>query len=134
MANRAAVVLGYLRGREPVYKQLLERMVEARSYTRDPRGIARQAQLTADAFRNVLSLGSHTETIASDAAFDHGPHLICSNANEVVGHPLEGGGDGGHGFVQRVGLVSHLDTVYLDSELDRHAFGWRDDADDTGNV
>ena len=117
----------YLRTREPVYKELLETMVEARSYTADPVGIARQAQITADAFSNQLSLGSFTETVASAAA-EHGPHLVCSNANEVVA------AQEGAAAVRRVGLLSHLDTVYPDSELDRHNFGWVDDTEHSGNM
>ena len=102
-------VLERRRGR---YFELLERMVAINSFTRNIEGIEALGELTAEAF---ATLGFHPERIrAQDPRY--GRHLVMTRESADPDAP-------------RIGLVSHLDTVFPAEEERRHDFRWREDGD-----
>jgi glutamate carboxypeptidase len=98
----------YLEGNLPSYLNLLQEMVAINSFTRNAAGVEQLARLTATRF---AQLGFTAELVPSDEE-DFGPHLVLSRQ-----------GSGG----QRVGLVSHLDTVFPPAEEEANDFFWREE-------
>ncbi len=101
-----------LRRREASYLDLLQRMVAINSFTRNHDGIEALGDLTAEAF---AALGFRSERIP---ARDHryGRHLVLSR--EAAGPSAP-----------RIGLVSHLDTVFTPEEELLNDFIWREEGD-----
>ena len=90
--------------------ELLRQMVAINSHTLNRAGVNRLGQFTAQAF---AELGFRAEFIPSvNPAF--GDHLVLTRP-----------GTGG----QRVGFISHLDTVYSAEEETRNDFQWRVEGD-----
>lgn len=103
----------YVEGREAHYLDLLRRMVEINSFTLNRDGVENLADLTADAF---APLGFQAEKVpARNPAF--GRHLVLTR--EARGTPS----------APRIGLVSHLDTVFPPEEEKLHDFAWREEGD-----
>ncbi|MCP3961810.1 MAG: M20 family metallopeptidase [bacterium] len=101
-----------LRRRETRYLDLLRRMVAINTFTDNPQGVEELGRLTARAFE---SLGFRAETVpAADRRY--GPHLVLTREAPDPAAP-------------RIGLVSHLDTVFSAEEERRHDFRWREDGD-----
>lgn len=96
----------YLNGQLPFYLDLLHQMVSINSFTANAAGVNKLGGLTAGAF---AGLGFTAEKIPSKApAF--GRHLVLTR-------PGKSG--------RKIGLVSHLDTVFPPDEELRHNFVWR---------
>jgi len=94
----------------PRYLEILRDMVGINSYTLNPSGVERLADYTAGAFSG---LGFADERVPS--AFPaYGKHLVLSR----------GGASG-----RKIGLVSHLDTVFSPEEEERNDFRWRVEGD-----
>lgn len=92
--------------------ELLERLVAVNSFTTNPDGVRRVAELTAAAF---APLGFEAEMVpAANAA--HGPHLILRRPRQIPGAPT-------------IALISHHDTVFPADEERRNAFAWRREGD-----
>ena len=99
--------------RLPRYLQLLRRMVEINSFTRNRQGIDALGRLTAEAFGE---LGFFSERVAAEDR-RYGDHLVLTR-------------DAGVGTdCPQIGLISHLDTVFTTEEEHRHNFVWREDGD-----
>lgn len=96
--------------RLPTYLALLEEMVAINSFTRNAAGVDRLGDLTATAF---AALGFGAERVASRNAA-HGAHLVLSRGGRSDG---------------RVGLISHLDTVFPAEEERANGFAFRPDGD-----
>ncbi len=88
------------------YMQMLRSMVDINSFTVNPEGVNQLASVTADHF---AALGFSAESVPSTTP-EYGDHLVLTRA-----------GSGPH----RVGLVSHLDTVFSAEEEQRNDFSWR---------
>lgn len=88
------------------YMDMLKRMVDINSFTINPDGIGDLAAVTAEQF---TALGFSAETIPSTYP-DYGTHLVLTRP-----------GSGPH----RLGLVSHLDTVFSAEEEQQNSFSWR---------
>ncbi len=89
---------------------LLRQMVEINSFTANRVGVNKLGQLTAAAFAN---LGFTAETVqAANPAY--GKHLILVR-------PGQSG--------RKIGLISHLDTVFPPEEEVRNNFFWRQEGD-----
>lgn len=100
----------YLQENESFYLDLLRRMVAINSFTANGPGVDELGQLTASVFE---SLGFRAETVQS--------------VNPLYGHHLVLTREGGSG--RKIGLVSHLDTVFpADEEIDND-FAWRVEGD-----
>jgi glutamate carboxypeptidase len=97
------------------YLPLLRRMVAVNSFTANPAGVNELGQLTAEIF---ASLGFESETIQSVDPL-YGKHLILTR----YGIPHDGQD------APRIGLVSHLDTVFPDDEELLNDFHWRVEGD-----
>jgi len=101
----------YLHQHLPENLDLLRQMVSINSFTSNPAGVNALGKLTASAFSE---LGFEAEFVqASD--FIYGQHLILTRQ----GRSLNGSG------VPKIGLVSHLDTVYPAAEERDNDFHWR---------
>lgn len=101
-----------LRRREARYLDLLRQMVAINSFTRNLEGIEALGDLTARAFAD---LGFNSERVpAKDRRY--GRHLVMSREAADPAAP-------------RIGLVSHLDTVFPAEEEHRHDFRWREEGD-----
>ena len=94
----------------PGYLDLLKRMVAINSFTANAAGVNELGRLTADAFAN---LGFEAEFVQS-AIPHYGRHLVLTR---------QGSGE------QKIGMVSHLDTVFPPEEEERNNFAWREAGD-----
>lgn len=91
----------------PSYLNLLRQMVEINSFTANPAGVKALADFTAQAF---APLGFTAETAPSpNPAYSR--HLILTR-------PGRSG--------RKIGLISHLDTVFPPEEEIRNDFAWRE--------
>jgi glutamate carboxypeptidase len=91
----------------PATLALLREMVQLNSFTLNPSGVNRLAELTAERF---APLGFQAEHVASvNPRF--GRHLVLRRAG--TGH-------------NHIGLISHLDTVFSEQEEAAHQFHWRE--------
>jgi glutamate carboxypeptidase len=100
-------IQAYLENNLPAYFDLLRRMVEVNSFTANPAGVRAVAELTAAAF---APLGFTAETIPSTNP-DFGPHLVLTRPGATR---------------PKIGLISHLDTVFPPEEEIRNNFVWRE--------
>jgi glutamate carboxypeptidase len=96
----------YLMASLPVYMDLLQEMVEINSFTANASGINALGELTARAF---APLGFTAETIQSVNP-DYGRHLVLTR------HGRSG---------RKIGMISHLDTVFPAAEEQANDFRWR---------
>ena len=100
-----------------LYKQLpqnldlLRQMVNINSFTSNPAGVNALGKFTAAVFSD---LGFQAEFVQA-ADFIYGQHLILTRP----GRPVNGRG------APKIGLVSHLDTVYPAAEERDNDFRWR---------
>ncbi len=106
MTPDAPTLTGVVRAILPRALRLLESWVRVNSFTANPEGVNRLAQLTCDAF---APLGFHAERIPSSNP-GWGDHLVMSRAGTSKKSLL---------------LVSHLDTVYPPEEEIRNDFHWQ---------
>ncbi len=100
-----------LHDRRERYLAMLERMVAINSFTRNKGGIDALGKLTAEAFSGLGFTGEQIDAVDRR----YGRHLVLTR---------EAGRS-----APRVGLVSHLDTVFTAEEEHRHDFRWREDGD-----
>lgn len=100
----------YLETHLPRYLDLLRRMVAVNSFTANPTGVNTLGELTAQAF---ATLGFEAETVQSVTP-TYGMHLVLTRP-----------GTSG----RKLGLISHLDTVFPPEEEIRHNFSWREAGD-----
>lgn len=98
---------------QPRYLDLLRHMVAINSFTSNPAGVEALALLTAEAF---ASLGFESETVTAENPA-YGPHLVMTRSARTGAAP------------PRIGLVSHLDTVFTAEEEKANDFAWREDGD-----
>ncbi len=105
-----AALRRHVEARLPHALGLLEAMVAVNSFTGNADGVNRLGDLTASAFAD---LGLAAERVPS-ADPRHGAHLVLRR-------------DGRSG--RRIGLVSHLDTVFPPEEEAAHGFRFRADGD-----
>ena len=92
------------------YLDLLRQWVEVNSFTGNPQGVNRLGDLTAEAF---APLGFQAERIqAANPAY--GKHLVLTR-------------EGSSG--RKIGLISHLDTVFPPEEEEANDFHWRVEGD-----
>jgi glutamate carboxypeptidase len=100
----------YLEQRQPFYLDLLRQMVEINSFTANPRGVNALGDLTASAFAD---LGFASEKVQCMVP-TYGKHLVMTRPGRSE---------------HKIGLVSHLDTVFpLDEEIQNN-FAWRPEGD-----
>jgi glutamate carboxypeptidase len=98
---------GHLAG----HLELLREMVEINSFTANPAGVDALGVLTAKRF---AALGFTAQRVPSENAL-YGQHLILTREGQAE-----------HGrAVPKIGLVSHLDTVFPAAEEQRNDFRWR---------
>ena len=90
---------------------LLRQMVGINSFTSNPAGVNELGKLTAGIFAD---LGFQAEFVQA-ADFIYGQHLVLTRP----GRPLNGRG------APKIGLISHLDTVYPAAEERDNDFYWR---------
>lgn len=102
----------HLRRHETFYFELLRHMVHINSFTAHREGVNALADLTAVSFEK---LGFTAESIPPTQP-EFGDHLVLTRPGKDPAGP-------------RVGLVSHLDTVYSPEEERQHDFAWREDGD-----
>lgn len=136
-------VEGYLSARDSLYRDVLETLVRASSYTRDANGVRRQAQLTSKTFAH---LGLPLSCVVESVQDHHGPHLVLATQDVTLegSSATSGQQRGGSTPASRnnlanktkslptVGLVSHLDTVY--PEGDWKGVEWTDEIEDFDRV
>ncbi|MCA9952870.1 MAG: M20/M25/M40 family metallo-hydrolase [Anaerolineales bacterium] len=96
----------------PAYMQLLRDMVAINSFTANPFGVNKLGKMTAEVF---APLGFSSETVQSVHAM-YGRHLILTRPSKNQAAP-------------KIGLVSHLDTVFPPDEEERNDFRWRQEGD-----
>ena len=105
-----AALAQYLEDQLPRYLALLQEWVDINSFTSNPAGVNELGHVTADAFEG---LGFSTARVASTTpAF--GDHVVLTRP--------------GTGAL-KIGLVSHLDTVFPAGECSQNAFTWRPEGD-----
>jgi glutamate carboxypeptidase len=105
----------FLQHNMPHYLALLQQMVDINSFTANPLGVNELGEQTAAFF---AELGFRAEFVQSDNPL-FGRHLILTR---------EGTGPNGRP-APKIGLVSHLDTVFPPDEELRNDFHWREEAD-----
>jgi len=100
----------YLEQNQSQYLDLLQQMVSINSFTANALGVNKLGDLTAAAFSE---LGFSTDRIQCQAP-NYGRHVVLTRPGRTN---------------RKIGLVSHLDTVFpLDEEL-AHDFSWRREGD-----
>ena len=99
-------ITNYLEENLPRYLGLLQHWVETNSFTANPAGVDAVAKLTAAAF---VDLGFVAEYIPSQNA-NHGNHLVLTRQGTTN---------------RKLGLISHLDTVFPPEEEAANDFHWR---------
>ncbi|MFN2152693.1 MAG: M20/M25/M40 family metallo-hydrolase, partial [Anaerolineales bacterium] len=99
-------ITNYLEENLPRYLGLLQHWVETNSFTANPAGVDAVAKLTAAAF---VDLGFVAEYIPSQNA-NHGNHLVLTRQGNTN---------------RKLGLISHLDTVFPPEEEAANDFHWR---------
>ncbi len=102
----------YLQEELPRYLELLRRMVGVNSFTANGAGVDALGALTAEAF---AGLGFQAERVAS--------------VNPGYGHHLVLTRPGRGGPALKIGLVSHLDTVFPPEEETANGFAWREEGE-----
>ncbi len=95
--------------RLPGHLALLEEMVGCNSFTANPAGVDALGRLTAERF---AGLGFAAEAVSSENAL-YGRHLILTRNGRGQNPP-------------KIGMVSHLDTVFPPDEEQRNDFHWRE--------
>ena len=105
-----ARVAAWLDQHLPEALEILRQMVAINSFTGNAAGVNRLGELTAEVF---APLGFQAERRPSDTP-GHGDHLILRR----------GSGNG-----RKIGLVTHLDTVFPPEEEQRQAFHWSIEGD-----
>ncbi len=90
----------------PEYLETLRQMVAINSFTANAAGVNKLGQMTAELF---AELGFKAEFIQSAIAH-YGKHLVLTRNGRSA---------------QKIGLVSHLDTVFPAHEEERNNFHWR---------
>jgi glutamate carboxypeptidase len=101
-------IAAYLEDRLPFYLDLLRQMVNINSFTANAAGVNKLGRLTAEAFAR---LGFEAETVQSVNP-DFGRHLALTRL-----------GSSG----RKIGLISHLDTVFPPDEERHNNFTWREE-------
>jgi len=104
----------YLQGNQAFYVDLLRQMVSINSFTANAAGVNAVGDLTAAAFAD---LGFTAEKVPS-ANPAYGRHLVLTRPARSRS-----------GDAPRIGLVSHLDTVFPPEEEAANGFGWRQEGD-----
>ncbi len=108
-------IKSYLQQNLPQYLDLLQQMVTINSFTANPAGVNELGQLTAATF---APLGFTAETVQSTSPL-YGRHLILTrHGRPHAGRPAP-----------KIGLVSHLDTVFPADEERSNDFSWRVEGD-----
>ena len=105
-----AALTRYLEEHLPRYLALLQQWVGINSFTSNPSGVNELGLVTAEAF---AGLGFSAERVASTNP-GFGDHVVLTRA--------------GTGAL-KIGLVSHLDTVFPAGECSQNAFTWRQEGD-----
>lgn len=100
----------YLQENLPRYLDMLRQMVGINSFTANPAGINALAELTAEQF---APLNFEAEMIQS-ANPEYGHHLVLTKRGRGT---------------KKIGMVSHLDTVFPPEEELRNNFHWREEGD-----
>ncbi len=100
----------YLEGNLDNYLKLLRQMVEINSFTLNPSGVNAVGELTAEVF---TELGFTAEAVQSKIP-EFGKHTVLTR-------PGQSG--------RKIGLISHLDTVFPAEEEERNNFSWREEGD-----
>lgn len=114
-ADLSQNITAYLQANLPRYLALLEQMVAINSFTSNPAGVNELGDFTAKEF---AALGFEAETVQSVDPL-YGKHLILTRHGRSNGsHPAP-----------KIGLVSHLDTVFPGDEELRNDFHWRVEGD-----
>lgn len=99
-------IKAYFEHERPYYLELLRQMVEINSFTENPLGVNSLGELTMGAF---AGLGFRAKTVQA-ANPDYGKHLILTKQGNSS---------------RKIGLISHLDTVFPPEEEVRNNFSWR---------
>jgi len=94
----------------PIYLDFLKEMVEINSFTDNPTGVNKLGHMTAKAF---APLGFEAEHIQAKNP-DYGKHLVMTKPGKSD---------------LRIGLISHLDTVFPPEEEIENDFHWREEGD-----
>jgi glutamate carboxypeptidase len=100
----------YLEANLPVYLDLLRQMVAINSFTANPDGVNKLGRLTEEAF---AGLGFTAETVQA-ANPNYGQHVVLTRP---------GLSD------RKIGLISHLDTVFPPEEEIQNNFTWREEGE-----
>jgi glutamate carboxypeptidase len=90
---------------------LLQQMVSINSFTANPQGVNQLGDLTADAFAHLGFTADRVQ--ATD--FLYGKHLVLTRPGQSKDHQP----------APKIGLISHLDTVYPAAEEIDNDFHWR---------
>ena len=100
----------HLEGQLPKNLDFLKSMVEINSFTGNPKGVNKLGQLTAKAF---APLGFEAEYVQARNP-EYGKHLVMTKPGKSD---------------LRIGLISHLDTVFPPEEEIENDFHWREEGD-----
>lgn len=100
-------ITAYLEGKLPFYLDLLRQMVNINSFTANPEGVNALGRVTVEAF---VQLGFEADTVQSVNP-DFGRHLTLTRPGSAD---------------RKIGLISHLDTVFPPEEERRNNFAWRE--------
>ncbi len=100
----------YLKKHQPFHLDLLKQMVAINSFTANSAGVNALGRLTASAF---AELGFTAKTVQSTNLM-FGRHVILTRPGRTA---------------RKIGLVSHLDTVFPHDEEVRNNFVWREAGD-----
>jgi len=100
----------YLEDNLPRYLALLREWVETNSFTANPAGVDAVGDLTATAF---TAMGFSAERVPAQNP-DYGNHLVLTREGT---------------WGQKIGMISHLDTVFPPEEEIANDFHWRVDGD-----
>ncbi len=110
MSTLRESIQSFLQRREPEHLGLLRRLVSVNSFTTNRPGVEATAKLTAEAFAPLGFTAEHVPSVNAN----YGAHLVLTRRGRSG---------------RKLGLISHLDTVFPPEEEARNDFHWRRDGD-----
>jgi len=100
----------YLEKHLPEYLDILKQMVRVNSFSGNPDGVNRVGELTGEVFS---SLGFDAQQVQAENPL-YGKHLILTKPGSSQ---------------LKIGMITHMDTVFPPEEEEAHDFHWREDGD-----
>ena len=106
MTNTKQKVRKFFEEKQEFYLDMLKQMVDINSFTENPPGINKLGEVTAECFADLDLVPEFVDSVHAH----YGRHLVLTRQGRSN---------------RKIGLISHLDTVYPEEEERRNDFKWK---------